>query len=180
MVQPLCRMGVHPNVLSLLGGILALAGALPAAMGHFSGAAVLFLLGSSIDALDGPVARASKTTSSFGALLDAVLDRIGEGALWIALIFYFAHHHMEWLAGTSAAALMFSFLTSYLRAWGEKLSLAMQDDWLTRPERVILLGATLLLGMPDAAAILVAVLSFLGFANRLYRIHRLLKRCTRT
>ncbi len=172
LVRRLHAWGIRPNHLTVAGGLAAAASGLLAARGHFTSAGVLFLLGSAVDALDGALARGHDGATRFGAVLDATWDRIGEGAVWIGLVFWFAAQHAPGWAAISAAALLFSLLTSYLRAWGERFALAMQRDWLTRPERVLWIGAMLVLARPEWAAAGVAALAGAGFAARLWRMRQ--------
>ena len=61
--------------------------------------AVVFVVGSILDILDGALARAGGKTTPFGAFLDSTTDRIGEGAMLgaIALVFH-RHDHPVALA----------------------------------------------------------------------------------
>ncbi|MDQ7010551.1 MAG: CDP-alcohol phosphatidyltransferase family protein, partial [Mariprofundaceae bacterium] len=154
------------------GGLVAASAAWPAALGLYVWAGGLFLAGSLLDALDGPLARHAGAESRFGAVLDAFMDRIGEGALLIGLCIHFAAAMQPLWAGMTALTLLASLLTSYLRAWGERFSLAMGGDWLTRPERVLVLGVGLMLGMPEAALVIVLLLAACAVAVRLRRLRR--------
>jgi len=125
-----------------------------------------------VDALDGALARGHNGATRFGAVLDATLDRVGEGAIWIGIAYHFAAQTRPGWAALAVAALLFSLLTSYLRAWGERFGAPMAEDWLTRPERVLVIGACLALGRPEWAALAVAGLAAAGFGARLYRLAR--------
>ncbi len=172
VARMLARAGIRPNHVSLAGATLAVLAMLPAATGHFTTAAILFLIGSSVDALDGVLARNHNGATRFGAVLDATLDRIGEGAIWTGLAYHFAANAQPLWAALCVAALLFSLLTSYLRAWGERFAAPMAEDWLTRPERVLTIGVLLALGKPEWAAFAVALVAGAGFAARLYRLAR--------
>jgi len=166
----LAETSVTPNALTLAGGLLAACSAWPAALGLHVWAGVLFLGGSLLDALDGPLARYAETESRFGAVLDAFMDRVGEGALLIGLCIHFAAASRPLWAGIAALVLLVSLLTSYLRAWGERFGIAMRADWLTRPERVLVLGIGLMLDMPEAALVIVLLLATFTVAMRLWRL----------
>ncbi len=168
----LAGLGVSPNALTVAGGMLAVAAAWPAARGAFALAGAMFLAGSLLDALDGPLARHLGRESRFGAVLDAVVDRLGEGALLAGLAIRFASQGEPGWAAAAAAALVLSFLTSYLRAWGERFRIAMAADWLTRPERVAVLSAGLFAGFPKPAVAIVAGLASVTVGFRLWRIGR--------
>src|SRR6185312_15404965 len=55
-------------------------------------AAVVFVLGSLLDILDGALARAGGKTTPFGAFLDSTTDRVGEGAMLGAIGLVFSRH----------------------------------------------------------------------------------------
>ncbi len=175
-LAPLARRlhgaGLTPNAVSIAGGLVAACAGIPAALGHFGLAAVLFLAGSSLDALDGALARLHGMESRLGAVLDATLDRIGEGALWTGLVFYFASVSAPGKAALAAAAMIFSLMTSYLRAWGERFGVVMAEDWLTRPERVLIITLALALGRPSLAAGGVALMAAVAFLVRAWRLAR--------
>ena len=125
-----------------------------------------------LDALDGPLARMLGRESRFGAVLDAVMDRLGEGALLAGLCMGFALHGDRLWAEISSVALVLSFLASYLRAWGERFGLEMAADWMTRPERVLVLGIGLMVGLPHMAVSVVALFSTFVVCARLWRVGR--------
>ena len=49
----------------------------------------MFLAGGILDLMDGALARLTGQTSRFGALLDSVMDRLGEAALFLGIAIYF-------------------------------------------------------------------------------------------
>ncbi len=166
------RWGVTPNALTLAGGALAVASAWPAIEGRMAFAGLLFLTGSLLDALDGPLARHLGRESRFGAVLDATMDRLGEGALLLGLGIHHAAQGETLWAGVAGAALLFSFLTSYLRAWGERFQVMMAADWFTRPERVAVLSLGLLTGWERPAVLLVMCVAAATSLTRLIRLVR--------
>ena len=94
------------------------------------------------DALDGAVARVTKTTSKYGGYLDAVIDRYQE----LAIYFTIAYVNEYWLAGF--VAITGSFLVSYNKARTAVEIPIDNDKWpdLTeRFERIILICTGLIL-----------------------------------
>ncbi len=77
---------LHPNDITLLSVLLAAAGAYFVWQQSILGP-VLFLLSFLIDGLDGAVARAKNLTSSFGAYLDGICDRLVEFFALVPLLF---------------------------------------------------------------------------------------------
>ena len=59
-------------------------------MGRLKLAGALILIGGSFDLMDGAVARVRGISSPFGALLDSVVDRYSEGAIFLGLAIYFS------------------------------------------------------------------------------------------
>ncbi len=102
---PLARAGVHPNTLTLAGmwvtlWVLPLAAWGERAVLVAAGGVVLAGL---LDGLDGAVAVLSYRATRWGALLDEVVDRLGDGVLLVALALLGAP---GWLVSTAAAAVV--------------------------------------------------------------------------
>src|ERR687887_360598 len=85
--------------------------------------AVVFVVGSILDILDGALARAGGKTTPFGAFLDSTTDRVGEGFMLGAVALVFHRHGHEVALAFAFAALAGSFLVSYTRARAEALGL---------------------------------------------------------
>src|SRR2546423_529915 len=92
----LARTRVTPNALTTAGVSLCLAASVVVFFENrnqwlfYWVGALLFVVGSILDILDGALARAGGKTTPFGAFLDSTTDRVGEGAMLgaIALIFH--------------------------------------------------------------------------------------------
>ncbi len=79
-------LGVSPNTLSILAALLGVLASLSYARG-MALLGALVLLGSTFsDMLDGAVARATRTTSRFGSVLDHVLDRHEPDRLAVSVV----------------------------------------------------------------------------------------------
>jgi CDP-L-myo-inositol myo-inositolphosphotransferase len=76
---------ITPNQVSLCSGLLCLLAALLFAWGHLLWGGLLAQLASIIDGVDGELARLKFLASSFGELLDSVIDRYGDGAILIGM-----------------------------------------------------------------------------------------------
>jgi CDP-diacylglycerol--glycerol-3-phosphate 3-phosphatidyltransferase len=136
-------------------------------------AAVLFVVGSILDILDGALARAGGKATPFGAFLDSTTDRVGEGAMLgaIALIFH-RHGHAVAIAITFAAVVG-SFLVSYTRARAEALGLRGDVGLGSRAERVVVITAGLILA-PISIWLLVAAIGLLTATAWLTVLQRIL------
>ena len=82
------RIGVHPNVLSLMGLILSIMAGLFYGMGYFFWAGCVVILSGTCDVLDGLLARQTGKASRFGAFFDSTLDRFGEVFIFMGLAWY--------------------------------------------------------------------------------------------
>ncbi len=149
VVLALDRLGMTPLMVSLLGLLItAVSGWIVARGGLFFGA-VVFLVGSGFDMLDGDLARLQGTVSRRGAFLDSCFDRLGEAFLFAGLTWYFA----TLPSGADPVALVLitcvvvgSLTTSYVRARAEGVGETCTVGFLQRTERVIILTVALLLG----------------------------------
>jgi CDP-diacylglycerol--glycerol-3-phosphate 3-phosphatidyltransferase len=147
----LARTRVTPNALTTAGVSLCLAAAV---IVYFEShdkflfywvGALVFVVGSILDILDGALARAGGKTTPFGSFLDSTTDRVGEGAMLGAIALIFARHGNEVALGATIAAIAGSFLVSYTRAKAEALGLRGDVGFGSRAERVVAITAGLVL-----------------------------------
>jgi len=107
--------------------------------------AVVFVIGSLLDILDGALARVSGKGTPFGAFLDSTTDRVSEGFMLGAIALVFARHHHTVSLAVDVAAVAGSFLVSYTRARAEALGLKGDVGIGSRAERVVVITAGLVL-----------------------------------
>lgn len=169
VVSPLARWGVDPNAITVIGFLLNIVTAGVLATGHLSTGGALLLLSGLFDMLDGALARVANNQSDFGAFLDSLLDRYSEATILLALIYVFTirHHTSDVLLVYLVA--MGSILISYARARAESLGLEAKVGIAPRPERVLILGAGLLIN-GDTTAIALAILAVLTHVTALQRL----------
>ena len=136
------RAGVHPNMVTLAGLIWVMLAALVLASGHLQIGGLLLLIGLPLDAVDGAVARARGTTDGFGALFDSALDRYADGVIFAGLGYHFADNNRPDMLLLVFAALIGSYMVSYVRARAEGLGVSIKIGLFTRLER---LGVILLM-----------------------------------
>ena len=144
LVRPLARLGVQPNTVTTFGFILSLVAAAAVWQGMWPWAALLVLVASAFDMVDGALARVSDQGSTFGAFFDSTLDRLSEAAIGLGLIGYFLSFGDNPTVMGTAIMLVGSQMVSYTRARAEGLGLSCNVGWFQRPERVIALGLALL------------------------------------
>lgn len=168
------RLGVHPDAITALGTLLAGAAGWLVARGEFQKAGLLWLFGAPLDALDGAVARAMNRKDKFGALFDSSLDRYADGALAAGLAVYFARAGKPSHVAGSGAAMIGSFMVSYVRARAEGLGLpSIKSGLFSRLERSALWLVMLFTGRVEAGIWALAVLTNFTAAQRLVTGRRL-------
>jgi len=119
LVIVLARLHVHPNIITLMGFFVTLCAAW-LYLSHPTWMAALVLLAAGLfDTLDGQVARETGAESRFGALLDSVIDRLSEFAVFSALLWRF--REVPWQFAVMFLAMAASVMISYTRARGEGL-----------------------------------------------------------
>jgi CDP-diacylglycerol---glycerol-3-phosphate 3-phosphatidyltransferase len=178
-VTGLARTRVTPNALTVSGVSLCIAGAVLVWFEHhgellyFWLGAVLFLVGSILDILDGALARAGGKTTPFGGFLDSTFDRVGEGFMLGAIALVFARDGLDWAIALAFASLAGSFLVSYTRAKAEILGLKGDIGFGSRAERVVVIAGGLVFapwgGLPWAIVFLTA-LTWLTVGQRIWGV----------
>jgi CDP-diacylglycerol--glycerol-3-phosphate 3-phosphatidyltransferase len=171
-VAPLAAIGVRPNHVTLAGFLIAAGSGYLAWEGSLQLAGALYLFGSSLDALDGALARRTGTTSVFGAFFDSILDRASEGALLLGLAVYFARTGDDTGVALTVATLLSSFLVSYARARGESLGVVARSGIAPRTVRVLVLAVGLIVGFPLPVLALVAAISTVTVVQRTMEVFR--------
>jgi CDP-diacylglycerol--glycerol-3-phosphate 3-phosphatidyltransferase len=149
LVAPVARAfirgNVNPNTITTLGTLLVIGSGVAFGYGAIRVGGVLLLLSGIFDILDGQVARQGGKMTTFGAFYDSTLDRVGEGAVFAGLIFYFLTGPLPAQLKTPAiaaglVALVASLLVSYTRARAEALGVECKVGIASRAERILLLG----------------------------------------
>src|ERR1700719_4680316 len=175
------RMGLTPDAVTVLGTLVAVAGALTLfPMGRlFAGACVVAFF-ALFDMLDGAMARESGGGTRFGAVLDATCDRISDGAVFCGLLWWSAFGlHDKLLVVATLICLVTSQVISYIKARAEASGLRGDGGIIERPERlmIVLVGAGLS-GLPffpltwllPTAMWLLAAASLITVAQRLHSV----------
>jgi CDP-diacylglycerol---glycerol-3-phosphate 3-phosphatidyltransferase len=138
--RKLQRIGVTADMLTATGLISATATAVAVGTGHLHLAIVLLILTGLHDLLDGPVAKASGTSSVRGAFFDSVTDRVSDVLILGGVAWYLETTHPGHLVLLPFAVLGATSLVSYQRAKAESLGISAKGGLMERAERMILLG----------------------------------------
>jgi CDP-diacylglycerol--glycerol-3-phosphate 3-phosphatidyltransferase len=158
IVRILSKTGITPNGLTFTNLALNIGAAYVIARGHLLLGGVLILVAGLFDLLDGALARFSKRTTKFGAVLDSTVDRISEAATLSGLLIWYVPQGGATLEIVLIlVVLVGSFLVSYVRARAEGLGWQCQVGLFTRAERVIVLAIGLLLSRVFAGSVFVAL-----------------------
>ena len=183
-ITSLARTRVTPNALTAAGVTLCGAAAVLVYLEHrgellfFWLAAVVFVIGSILDILDGALARESGKGTPFGAFLDSTTDRVSEGFVLGAVGLVFARDGNEIALGFAFAAVAASFLVSYTRARAEALGLRGDVGIGSRAERVVVITAGLVLapwGLLPWAIYLLTVTAVITVAQRVLAVRAQLR-----
>ena len=164
----LSKKGIKPNALTLINLALNIIAAYVITTGHFFLGGVLVLVAGLFDLLDGALARFTKQTTKFGAILDSVVDRISEAAILCGLlIWYIPQQEASLEIVLVFIVLIGSFLVSYIRARAEGLGWQCQVGLFTRAERIIVLAIGLLINQVFIALCVLVVFVFITVVQRL-------------
>jgi CDP-diacylglycerol--glycerol-3-phosphate 3-phosphatidyltransferase len=173
IAQPLVRLKVTPNTITVIGFLLNVVTALVIASGHLSAGGLLLLFSAAFDMLDGAVARVTDQQSRFGAFLDSVLDRYSESAILLGLLYVETKlQHVGTVVLIYAVAIG-SLMISYARARAEGLGLEAKVGIAPRPERVLILGAGLVFPGPATGKTVVVALWILALITHFTAVQRL-------
>ena len=183
-ITGLTRTGVTPNALTTAGVVLC---GLASVLVYFEyrnellffwAGAVVFVIGSILDILDGALARAGGKTTPFGAFVDSTTDRISEAFMLGAIALVLTRDGNELGVGLTVAAIAGSFLVSYARARAEALGLRGDVGIGSRAERVVVITAGLVLApwgvLPWAIGVLAATAWF-TVLQRILHVRRQLR-----
>ena len=170
------RIGLTPNSITLAGVAGNIVGAVLLAQGSFLAGGILVLLMGPLDALDGAMARLRGEASDWGAFVDSVSDRYSELIIFGGLIYYYAAGGPArwgspplWVLLAFAAAAG-SVLVSYTKARATSLNYDANIGVLTRMERYLILAPALVLGRPEIAVAIVAVLANVTALQRIWKV----------
>jgi CDP-diacylglycerol--glycerol-3-phosphate 3-phosphatidyltransferase len=175
------RLGISPDVITVVGTVGASAGALvffPQGM-LWQGVLVVTAFVFS-DLIDGAMARKLGRASNFGAFLDSTLDRVADAALFGGMVLFFAWQAEDRLyLVVTLVCLVMGSVTSYARAKGEQLGYDAKTGLAERPDRLVglLVPAFFgdLFGVPviyEVALWLIAVLSTITVIQRILKVRR--------
>ena len=175
------RAGFSANAVTILGTLATIAVAVTLIpTGHLVWAAVLTLFFAAFDMIDGTMARLRGGGTAYGATLDASCDRLSDGALFGAIVYWLIYVDQAEKSTVVVAlvVLALSQTISYIKARAEAGGLKVNGGLIERPERLILAVSGLLLeGLGvnlalEVALWTLAVGSVITVVERLYMASR--------
>ncbi len=168
----LAGMGIHPNIVTLVGFLLQAGVGALFALGRGRWGGLLLLVVAPLDALDGAVARAGGKDTPFGAFLDSTVDRFSDAVLILGLT---VHRYQEGLlleVGLLLVALVAALMVSYTRARAEALGLSCKVGLVTRMERILLIAVLSALRLFTVLVWALAILSAVTVVQRVAHVYR--------
>ena len=145
--RQLLKWGLHPNQITAAAFVTGIGAGLTLYFDHPWLATALLWFSGFLDAVDGAMARQSRCSNSFGAMLDIISDRIVELAIFWALVLNNPEAQLAMLGLVSAVLLsMTVFLTTgmMIKNTGKK-SFYYQAGLMERTEGFIASTAMILL-----------------------------------
>ena len=177
LARLLLRLGISPDVVTLVGTLGVCVGALAFYPRHsfFWGTIVITAFVFS-DTLDGIMARLSGRSGNWGAYLDSTLDRVGDAAIFGGLVLWYAGDGRDTLmAALALACLILGSVVSYSKARAEGLGMTANVGIAERADRLVaVLAATGLVGLGVPEILLTVVLALLAVASLITVCQRVL------
>ncbi len=161
-------LGIHPNVLTLIGVLINVVAAWALAVNQFWLAGAIMIVANIFDFIDGKVAHITGKQSAFGAFWDSTLDRFSDLALFTGLIWLYAELGRKDYVLVATLTLIFAIMTSYARARAECLIEKCKVGFMERPERIVLFMIGAFTNRMANVLWVILALSIIAVANRIY------------
>lgn len=182
IARALVNAGVSPDVVTIVGTIGVMAGALVFfPRGEFFAGTMVVTFFVFSDIIDGAMARMSGRSSVWGAYLDSTLDRFGDAAVFGGIALWFAGGgDDQWLCALALYNLSVGSIVSYAKARAEGLGMTANVGIAERSDRLVLiLVPTGFTGEPFdvphvqvGALWILAVLSTITLGQRIMMVRR--------
>jgi CDP-diacylglycerol--glycerol-3-phosphate 3-phosphatidyltransferase len=180
IARGLLRLGLTASAVTVIAAVGAIVVSIALiAQGRFVLACILMGPLAGADLLDGTMARISGTSGPWGSFLDSTTDRITDGAIFAAFVWWAMERNAP-LAVAAMVALIAGFVTPYARAKAESINVECKVGVAERAERVGgIMAAALLhgLGVPfvlEGTIWLLAVLSSITVWQRMAVVRKAL------
>ncbi len=171
--RTLAKWNVSPDAVTYLGLALTVGVAVLVVMGEIRWAGVAYVFAALCDAIDGTLARVSGKGSRFGAFLDSTIDRFEESIVFLGLSAYYAQVGGPVEIPLILVVTIGSLMVSYTRARAEAVGVACKVGFMTRPPRVVVMIAGMILDQVLIALIILAVATLFTAFHRMYHVWRM-------
>jgi CDP-diacylglycerol--glycerol-3-phosphate 3-phosphatidyltransferase len=173
----LVKTKITPNQITFLGLIVNCAVAYLIADGNLSYLyiGILIWVAGFFDALDGSVARITGKTTKFGNFWDSVLDRYSDSIIYFGLMVYYLNLEKISYVLLIVISIIGSLIVSYSRAKAESLDQECKVGLMTRPVRIIVLGACFWINQVFLGLLVIAILSHLTVVQRIIYVYNKLR-----
>ncbi len=163
LAEWLAKTKVTPAQVTYVSAALSFGGGGAFAARYYLLGALLTLLGSITDCVDGDLARLSGKTSRSGSYLDHVFDRWTDAALILGLTF----SDLDAFATAGLFALLGTFMTSYTRTKAQAVGTDCEVGVAGRDARMLILVATGITGFIEVGLWVVAALALVTAVQRM-------------
>ena len=171
--KALASVGVTATFMTSIGLVIVIAGSIVISTGAIRWGAVIVLIGSILDGLDGSVARASGNVTARGAFLDSVFDRAGEIAAFAGLgVAVVRENGDEAVLLLIILAIGGAMLVPYIRSRAEVEGFNGKQGLMGRAERVLLFTIGLITGLVEPMLWIFVVLVWLTAVMRFVDTYR--------
>ncbi len=178
IVRFLALARIHPNVLTMAGLAITIAGAYAFGYGRFMLGGWIMVASGLFDIVDGRVARRTNRVTPFGGFLDSVMDRYADLAIYFGLLVYYARLNRFFYVVLVALAMTGSVMVSYTRARAESLFESCKVGFMERPERLVLIIIGGLFNRMAAVLWVIAVLANISVIHRIIYTWQVTKKAT--
>jgi archaetidylinositol phosphate synthase len=169
LAWPFIKLKISPNVISVIGLILAVIGVYFVSQQNWLLAFIFFLLAPTMDLIDGTVARVLKKGSNWGNYFETMIDKIVDFAMLGSFVL------IPGLQVAAVLALGFSMLSSYAKPRVALIIIADNHDWPAIGEHadkliiilIVLLLASFGLNLIEYGLYLIALIAAIGTLQRM-------------
>ena len=169
----LARTPLSPDAVTLMGVLIQAGVAVLILQGRLLVAGLVAIVAGLADGFDGALAKAKGKTSRFGALLDSTTDRLADALYFLPIAWLYGvdpdvpGRESEVVAALALAALVSSFMVSYVKARAESLDFDCNVGIAERAERIIVIVLALIFDVVLLGVAALTVLSTITFLQRL-------------
>jgi CDP-diacylglycerol--glycerol-3-phosphate 3-phosphatidyltransferase len=177
VARALVRAGVSPDVVTIVGTLGVMAGALILfPRGELFWGTLVITAFVFSDVIDGTMARMTGRSSVWGAYLDSTLDRFGDAAVFAGLAMWFAGGgENDLMAALCLYNLSAGSIVSYARARAESLGMQASGGIAERSDRLVLVLVAAGFDGIGVPVVLRAALIILAVASTITVVQRILK-----